>query len=181
MDTVESIKGQLGALLGSNGLPYWQTLSEFVAGKTSRIEFEREMRRWMTTPELGKSCPDHSFVGWQSDETCIFLVKLHNSLLMEMITVSRFDSEKDATPTTAGPIRKRRRMLPHQDPPPRLRKWAAGLRKAERERVRGIGMPVGAPITSQVDEVRLERPISLRQEGKRKSIFFQHLLTANAH
>lgn len=55
MDTVESIKGQLGALLGSNGLPYWHTLSEFVAGKTSRIEFEREMKRWLTTPELGKS------------------------------------------------------------------------------------------------------------------------------
>lgn len=87
---------------------------------------------------------------------------------MEMITVSRFDSEKEVTPATVGPVRKRRRMLAHQDPPPRLRKWAAGLRKAERERVRGIGTAVSPTVTTQADEIRSERPINLRQEGKRK-------------
>lgn len=51
--SANSVKAQLAAILGSNGLPYWRSLSDFLAGKTSRSEFERDMRQWINTPERG--------------------------------------------------------------------------------------------------------------------------------
>lgn len=51
--SVNSVKAQLATLLGSNGLPYWRSLSDFLAGKSSRTEFERDIRQWINTAELG--------------------------------------------------------------------------------------------------------------------------------
>lgn len=51
--SVDSVKAQLATLLGSNGLPYWRSLSDFLAGKASRTEFERDVRQWINTAELG--------------------------------------------------------------------------------------------------------------------------------
>lgn len=51
--SVNSVKAQLATLLGSNGLPYWRSLSDFLAGKSSRTEFERDVRQWINTAELG--------------------------------------------------------------------------------------------------------------------------------
>lgn len=100
--------------------------------------------------------------------SCDLPVQLHNALLMSMIVVSRLDPSQDANGASSSthPSRKRRRMLPHQDPPPKLRKWVVGLRKAERDRVRGI-TSAAPPLMG--DEARLEKPITLRSEGKSKS------------
>lgn len=87
---------------------------------------------------------------------------------MSMIVVSRLDPSKDVNggASSSHPSRKRRRLLPHQDPPPRLRKWVVGLRRAERDRVRGISSAPAGGSASIPDELRLERPILLRKEGK---------------
>lgn len=53
MSSANSIKAQLASSLGSNGLPYWRSLSSFLSGKQSRTEFEKEVRQWINTPELG--------------------------------------------------------------------------------------------------------------------------------
>lgn len=86
---------------------------------------------------------------------------------MSMIVASRLDPSKDSSggASSSHSSRKRRRLLPHQDPPPRLRKWVVGLRKAERDRVRGI-VSASAAGSFVPDEMRLERPIMLRKEGR---------------
>ena len=101
-------------------------------------------------------------------------MQLHNALLMSMIVASRLDPSKDSSGggSSSHSSRKRRRHLPHQDPPPKLRKWVVGLRKAERDRVRGIvstsaaAGAAGAATPTVPDEMRLERPIMLRKEGR---------------
>ena len=95
---------------------------------------------------------------------------LHNALLMSMITVARADPTYDPTAASSStmPARKRRRLLPHQEPPPRLRKWILGIRKFERERLLGTGLSVstgGLPQWKD-DEIAQERSVALRQEGK---------------
>jgi len=58
--------------------------------------------------------------------------------------------------------------MPHQDPPPRLRRWIVGIRKQERERLRALASTSGSsPASSWYDEeIGLERAIMLRPEGK---------------
>ncbi|KAF9517962.1 hypothetical protein BS47DRAFT_1338832 [Hydnum rufescens UP504] len=147
MESASTIKAQLGAALGSNGLPYWRSLSDFLSGKVSRSEFERIVRKWIDTPEL---------------------VKLHNSLIMSMMVVSRRDPAFDPNAGSNLPARKRRKLMPHQDPPPRLRRWIVGIRKQERERLRALAPTGGSgPAPSWYDdEISLERAIMLRPEGK---------------
>ena len=53
MDTSSAVKARLGAALGTSGLPYWNALSSFLSGKASRAEFDRVVRKWINTPELG--------------------------------------------------------------------------------------------------------------------------------
>ncbi|KAF8308221.1 hypothetical protein DL93DRAFT_2087244 [Clavulina sp. PMI_390] len=148
VSSANSVKAQLAQLLGSNGLPYWRALSDFLAGKTSRTEFEKDMRQWINTPEL---------------------VQLHNSLLTAMLVTSQIDNSKDSTSpaSSSQPSRKkRRRVLPHQDPAPRLRRWIVGLKKAERDRIRTISSSASSSSGSPYiqDEIKLERPIALRRE-----------------
>jgi hypothetical protein len=96
-------------------------------------------------------------------------VKLHNSLLMSMIVMSRSDPAFDPNAGSNLPARKRRRLMPHQDPPPRLRRWIVGIRKQERERLRALGSSGSTPrATWRDDEMSLERAIMLRPEGKSK-------------
>jgi len=96
---------------------------------------------------------------------------------MSMIVASRLDPSKDSSGggSSSHSSRKRRRHLPHQDPPPKLRKWVVGLRKAERDRVRGIVSAAGATTPTVLDELRLERPIMLRKEG-RSMLSASHIL-----
>jgi len=156
-----SVKAQLGSALGSNGLPYWRSLSDFLNGKASRSEFEKIVRAWIDTPDL---------------------VHLHNTLLMSMITTARGDpifNPASASATSNGkstggpngssaPARKKRRILPpHQDPSPKLKKWVMGIKKAERERIKGLLSSGYSPQPLwKDDEVGLERSIMLRAEGK---------------
>ena len=117
---------------------------------------------------MGDSYPR---IGYNPDT--ILLVKLHNSLLTSMVVVSRSDPTFDPNAGSNLPARKRRKLMPHQDPPPRLRRWIVGIRKQERERLRALGSVSGdAPqATWRNDEISLERAIMLRPEGKSKLLY----------
>lgn len=95
---------------------------------------------------------------------------------MSMIVVSRLDPLADAAGASSSThsSRKRKRALAHQDPPPRLRKWVVGLRKTERDRVRGISGTAPSPIVP--DEIRLEKGIALRKEGRSECLLISGLV-----
>jgi len=145
MNTPDTIKNQLAVNLGSNGRLYWNTLSGFVAGKIGRSEFERAIREWINTPEL---------------------VSLHNNMLLAMLAEASIPTPSNTMSSTAPqPPRKRRRLLPHQDPPPRLKNWVVGMGKQERERVRSSAHAPPQPLWRD-DEIGADRPVRLRPEGK---------------
>ena len=52
------IKSQLAIELGSSGLNYWKTLSDFMTGKIVRVEFEELVRKHINTSHLGESFLD---------------------------------------------------------------------------------------------------------------------------
>ena len=105
--------------------------------------------------------------------THLHLVQLHNSLI-----VSLFDTSAHLAPPTPppdaphAPPRKRRRLLPYEDPDghstslrsSRLKQWTVGMGRRERERVRGLE---SAALSSErrprreKDEIAAERGVQL--------------------
>lgn len=57
MRTALEIKTQLADELGSNGLPYWRTLSDYLCAKISRQEFEDIVKQYLNLPRLGPCIP----------------------------------------------------------------------------------------------------------------------------
>jgi hypothetical protein len=140
-----TIKSQLVAALGPNGRDYWENLNGFIVGKISRQEFEDVVREWINTPEL---------------------VHLHNSFLLTMISSAGTLDPPDTKPDgPQQPHNKRRRLLPHQDPPPKLKKWVIGLGKRERETLKN-NPPMPFDPNLRDDEIILDRGVRLRAEGK---------------
>ncbi|KAG9037559.1 hypothetical protein FRB95_005141 [Tulasnella sp. JGI-2019a] len=143
------IRTQLASALGSGGLPYWRMLTDFLQGNIGRVEFEELVRRWINTSEL---------------------VVLHNSLIFAILYKASHPVVVEvSTAPVEGPPKKKRKIIPHQDPPPQLQKWILGMGKAERTRVRHAnanGRRPGHPaIPSYYDEVENERPVAIRAEG----------------
>lgn len=97
---------------------------------------------------------------------------LHNSLIFAIL----YKASQPAVPEVAsvpvqGPPKKKRKLLPHQDPPPRLSTWILGMGKAERDRVRTANaMQPGPPVApTYLDELTTERPIRVVAEGNCES------------
>jgi hypothetical protein len=49
------LKAQLAAALGTNGLPYWRTLGDFLCARISRQEFDDILQDLINTPDLSTS------------------------------------------------------------------------------------------------------------------------------
>ncbi|KAG8861448.1 hypothetical protein FRB96_002897 [Tulasnella sp. 330] len=143
------IRTQLASALGSGGLPYWRMLTDFLQGNIGRVEFEELVRRWINTSEL---------------------VVLHNSLIFAILYKASHPVVVEvSTAPVQGPPKKKRKIIPHQDPPPQLQKWITGMGKAERDRVRqsnANGRRGGHPTAPSFgDDVASERPVTIRAEG----------------
>ncbi|KAG8996328.1 hypothetical protein FRB90_012760 [Tulasnella sp. 427] len=140
------IRTQLGSALGKAGLPYWNKLRDFLVGKLGRSEFEELVRQWINTPEL---------------------VLLHNTLILSILhKASQPPVAESASAPVPNPPRKKRKLLPHQDPPPALSRWVLGMGKAERSRIQAASGKRPTPIVrSHTDELALERPVKTLAEG----------------
>ena len=56
LSSTSTLKGQLTRNLGSKAQVYFDSLSNFVSGKTSRQEFEDTAKSVLVTPTLCKNC-----------------------------------------------------------------------------------------------------------------------------
>jgi hypothetical protein len=114
-----------------------------------------------------------------------FTVQLHNSLIISLFDITshlKAQPPPPSSPTKPRP-RKRRRTLPYQpsdlsDPntlrSARLKKWALGVGKRERERLKAlenVASSVDRPLMSIQDEICQERGVILLPErgGRLKS------------
>lgn len=105
-------------------------------------------------------------------------MQLHNALIVSIFDPSTHLVAALTPPPDVpkGPPRKRRRLLPYQGPDPdepitlrssRLKRWAVGIGRRERDRIRNL-KPV--PLTSkrvprpEVDEIANERGVKLLTE-----------------
>ena len=50
-----AIRDELNAALGERSSHYWQTLSAYLCGKLTRVEYEEIIREAVNTPHLGMS------------------------------------------------------------------------------------------------------------------------------
>lgn len=50
-----TIRDELTAALGDKSPHYWETLSAYLGGKISRVEYEEIIREAVNTPQLGES------------------------------------------------------------------------------------------------------------------------------
>ena len=57
LSSTSTLKGQLTRNLGPQAQEYFDSLSSFVSGKTSRQEFEDTAKSVLVTPTLRKTCP----------------------------------------------------------------------------------------------------------------------------
>ncbi|KZV99957.1 hypothetical protein EXIGLDRAFT_604916 [Exidia glandulosa HHB12029] len=146
MRTALEIKTQLADELGSHGLPYWRTLSDYLCAKISRQEFEDIVKQYLHVPRL---------------------VQLHNALLISIITNAGSHVPPSTMPMAGRAQRKRRRLRAYQGDEAeatasrsaRLKQWALAAGKRERERVQALGYsePVAEPHLR--DEILQERGV----------------------
>jgi hypothetical protein len=106
------------------------------------------------------------------------LVQLHNALIISIFDPSTHLVAALTPPPDIpkGPPRKRRRLLPYQGPDPnepitlrsaRLKRWAVGIGRRERERIRGVkpaALSAKRKPRPEVDEIANERGVQLLHE-----------------
>ncbi|KAI0792129.1 transcriptional regulator of RNA polII, SAGA, subunit-domain-containing protein [Abortiporus biennis] len=158
------VKAQLTAGLGPKAPDYFKVLQCYLKGQISRLEYDEQIK-----DILGKDN--------------LILMQLHNALI-----VSLFDTSAHLAPPTPPPDapklppRKRRRLLPYQGSDPsdptdtgtlrsnRLKKWAIGIGRTERERVRGLesmALSTAKRPRKDKDEIAAERGvITLPERGE---------------
>jgi len=157
LESTTTIKAKLAAGLGSNAPRYWSLLQSFLAATVSRTEFDEQIRECVGTPSL---------------------VQLHNALVISIFDPSTHLVAALTPPPDIpkGPPRKRRRLLPYQGPDPdepltlrssRLKRWAVGIGRRERDRIRNL-KPVALSSKREprpdVDEIANERGVKLLRE-----------------
>jgi hypothetical protein len=105
-------------------------------------------------------------------------VQLHNALIISIFDPSTHMVAALTPPPDVpkGPPRKRRRLLPYQGPDPdepitlrssRLKRWAVGIGRRERDRIRNlkpVAMSSKQKPRPEVDEIANERGVRLLQE-----------------
>ncbi|KAG1751663.1 transcriptional regulator of RNA polII, SAGA, subunit-domain-containing protein [Suillus occidentalis] len=154
LSSTSTIKNQLNAALGQKAPAYFETLSQFVSGKVSRIEFDESVRQALDAPNL---------------------VQLHNSLIISLFDFTVHRRLPTPPPDVSKPPpRKRRRTLPYQGPDDnddtlrstRLKRWTVSLGKRERDRIRTLqSAPTERPRPRKdTDEIARDRGVLLLGE-----------------
>ncbi|KAF9525968.1 transcriptional regulator of RNA polII, SAGA, subunit-domain-containing protein [Crepidotus variabilis] len=161
LSSTSNLKGQLIKNLGLNARLYFDSLSSFVSGRTSRTEFEQVTKQVLTSANL---------------------LQLHNALIISLFdataTLKRPPSPPPPSLPKPPPSKRRRTLLPYQGPDipdeqrtirsGRLKKWALSVGRKERERIRALQT---APTTiepmrprREIDEIACERGVELLPE-----------------
>ncbi|TFK71604.1 hypothetical protein BDN72DRAFT_837328 [Pluteus cervinus] len=161
LSSTGNIKVQLTTNLGQRAPTYFEALKLFVAGQTSRAEFEETVRQLLDVPSL---------------------VQLHNALIISLFDATVVHRRPPTPPPPAVPKlppRKRRRtLLPYQGAEvpdsaltlrsSRLKRWALAMGKRERERLQSLSTvaPLVEPLQprQERDEIARERGVVLLQE-----------------
>jgi len=157
LESTTTVKSKLELALGPKAPRYRSLLQSFLSAKISRTEFDEEIRGCVDTSPL---------------------VQLHNALIVSIFDPSTHSVAALTPPPDIpkGPPRKRRRLLPYQGPDPdepitlrssRLKRWAVGINRRERDRIRNL-KPVALSSKRvprpEVDEIANERGVRLLAE-----------------
>jgi len=163
LSSTSTLKGQLTRILGSQAQEYFDSLSSFVSGKTSRQEFEDTAKSVLVTPTL---------------------LQLHNALIISLFDATATLKRPPTPPATHSklPLTKRRRLLlPYQGPDlsdesrsirsTRIKRWTLSMGRRERERLKGLHAQQSAPSAAEhlrpktnTDEISTERGVELLNE-----------------
>ncbi|KAI0305895.1 transcriptional regulator of RNA polII, SAGA, subunit-domain-containing protein [Multifurca ochricompacta] len=156
LESTTTIKAKLAAGLGPKAPKYWSLLQSFLAATISRTEFDEQIRECVDTSPL---------------------VQLHNALIISIFDPSTHLVALTPPPDIPkGPPRKRRRLLPYQGPDPdepftlrssRLKRWAVGINRRERDRIRNlkpVALSAKRKPRPEVDEIANERGVQLLKE-----------------
>lgn len=181
LESTSTIKGKLAIGLGDKASKYWAILQAFLSAQISRAEFDEQIRECVDSIQLGAS--DATLQITPVSLIHYFLiVQLHNALIISIFDPSQRPVSLTPPPEAPkGPARKRKRLLPYQGDDPdepvslksaRLKRWALGLGKRERERVRNM-QPVALSTKyeprPETDEIASERGVQLLKERGGKS------------
>ncbi|KJA25245.1 hypothetical protein HYPSUDRAFT_37728 [Hypholoma sublateritium FD-334 SS-4] len=161
LSSTSTLKSQLTKNLGQQAQVYFDSLSSFVSGKTSRQEFEQMAKQLLTTPTL---------------------LQLHNALIISLFdataTLKRPPTPPPPTLPKPPPTKRRRTLLPYQGPEVpedsrsirsgRIKRWALSMGKRERDRLKML-QDAPAPLDpprprKEMDEIVNERGIELLPE-----------------
>ncbi|KIM44987.1 hypothetical protein M413DRAFT_442948 [Hebeloma cylindrosporum] len=159
LSSTATLKSQLIKNLGSNAQTYFDSLSTFVSGRTSRTEFEETTKAILTTPTL---------------------IQLHNALIISLFdataTLKRPPTPPSSSLPKPPPKKRRRTLLPYQGPnvpddarsirSARLKRWTLSMGKRERERLNTLPAITTTPVSSRkdTDEIASERGIAYLPE-----------------
>ncbi|KAF4611051.1 hypothetical protein D9613_006828 [Agrocybe pediades] len=161
LSSTSTLKSQLINNLGSNAHIYFDALSNFVSGKTSRTEFEEATKQVLTSHNL---------------------LQIHNALIISLFdataTLKRPPTPPPPSLPKPPPLKRRRTLLPYQGPDVpdeqrairsgRIKKWALSVGKRERERLKALqGTPPPAGSSrprKETDEIACERGVELLME-----------------
>ncbi|KAF9462966.1 transcriptional regulator of RNA polII, SAGA, subunit-domain-containing protein [Collybia nuda] len=156
LSSTSTIKQQLSVLLGSTKAhPYFDALTSFVSGRSSRTEFDDAIRQLLDGPTL---------------------VQLHNALVISLFDATTSHKPPPTPPPAAPPKpapRKRRRIeLPFQGDPnesrslrsARLKRWTLAVGRRERDRIHALHADPPRPLTVPRDEIASEPAVVLLSE-----------------
>lgn len=177
LSSTSTLKGQLIKNLGPNARLYFDSLSKFVSGRTSRAEFEQVTKQVLISANL---CTFPIFYLDQSSRM-ENIVQLHNALIISLFdataTLKRPPSPPPPSMPKAPPTKRRRTLLPYQGPgvpdeqrairSSRSKRWALTMGKRERQRLKALP---NAPSASEprprkdIDEIACERGVEFLPE-----------------
>ncbi|KAF8159704.1 transcriptional regulator of RNA polII, SAGA, subunit-domain-containing protein [Crassisporium funariophilum] len=161
LSSTSSLKGQLNKNLGSQAQAYFESLSSFVSGRSSRQEFEEVTKQVLTTASLQQ---------------------LHNALIISLFdataTLKRPPTPPPPTLPKPPPTKRRRTLLPYQGPDTsddlrairatRIKRYTLSMGRRERERLKSLQSAPPAIEPSRPrkdrDEIACERGVELLSE-----------------
>ncbi|KDR65728.1 hypothetical protein GALMADRAFT_81536 [Galerina marginata CBS 339.88] len=161
LSSTSTLKGQLIKNLGPNAHIYFDSLSSFVSGRTSRAEFEDSAKLVLTSANL---------------------LQIHNALIISLFDATATLKRPPTPPPPAlpkpPPTKRRRTLLPYQGPnvpdaarairSARIKRWTLSMGKRERERLKTLQAapaPVEPPRPRmETDEIVCERGVELLPE-----------------
>ncbi|KAG5718722.1 putative E3 ubiquitin-protein ligase makorin-1 [Termitomyces sp. T112] len=149
LPSTSKIKASLTEQLGANAPQYFAAIKFFVTGQTSREEFEKAVRQYLSVPSL---------------------VQLHNALIISLFdcTIHRHPPPPIPIPAPVHkqPPLKRRRTGDYNLAlrSTRLKRWTLGTGKRERERIRALETAEPPIPHIRTDEISSERGVVLLSE-----------------